>query len=289
MEADAVYATLVRDVLANGFTRADRTGVGTVAVFGRQLRFSLADRRLPLLTTKRLFWRGIVEELLWFLRGETDAKLLAARGVHIWDANGTRDFLDKRGLREYREGDLGPVYGFQWRHAGADYVGATANYAGQGFDQLSYAISELLRDPNSRRAVMSAWAPHQLAEMALPPCHVLVQFLAQDRRLTCIMEQRSADVGLGLPFNVASYALLTHMVAHRTGMVAHELIINTGDTHIYRTHVDALREQIERVPRAAPRLRIIAHETKPLERYTIEDLLLEDYNPHPEVRMPMAV
>ncbi len=290
MSADEAYLALVRDVLARGFERADRTGVGTRALFGAHLRFSLADGAVPLLTTKEVFWRGVVEELLWFLRGETDVRKLSARGIKFWDANATRAFLDTRKLFSNREGDIGPAYGFQWRHFGADYAGADADYAGKGVDQVSGALDALRADPNSRRIVISAWNPAQLDRMALPPCHLLAQFLAQDGRLTCVMYQRSADIGLGLPFNMASYALLTHMLAHAAGMRAHELVINIGDAHIYRTHIEALKEQLLRAPRAeVPRVRLAAPPTKPLEEYALADIQLVDYRPHAAIPMPMAV
>ncbi|KAI1784640.1 thymidylate synthase [Ganoderma leucocontextum] len=258
------YLDLIRSVLDTGDVRPDRTGTGTISIFAPpHLRFSLADSTLPLLTTKRTFLRGILEELLWFVRGSTDSKLLSAKGVKIWDGNGSKDFLEKRGLGHRREGDLGPVYGFQWRHFGAKYEHCDADYSGKGVDQLQECIRKIKHDPTDRRIILSAWNPADIPEMALPPCHMMCQFYVHlpptddptaKPKLSCLMYQRSADLGLGIPFNIASYALLTHMVAHVTSTEPHELIIQLGDAHVYRDHVDALRTQLEREPRPFPKL-----------------------------------
>jgi dihydrofolate reductase/thymidylate synthase len=284
------YLALVRRVLAHGRARADRTGVGTRSVFGAMMRFDLRDHTMPLLTTKRVFWRGVVEELLWFLRGCTDARELSARGVRIWDANGSRAHLDRAGLRDREEGDLGPIYGFQWRHFGAAYRGCRADHAGEGVDQLRRVVELIRTEPTSRRILMSAWNPAALDQMALPPCHVLCQFYVDVERgtLSCLMYQRSADVGLGVPFNVASYALLTHLLAHVCGLRAGELVHALGDVHAYANHLEPLRAQLERAPRRFPRVRIAAA-ARDLEAVRAEDVRLEGYDPHPPIRMGMAV
>eukprot|EP00920_Eleutheroschizon_duboscqi_P038010 GHVT01090925.1.p1 GENE.GHVT01090925.1~~GHVT01090925.1.p1 ORF type:complete len:480 (+),score=77.59 GHVT01090925.1:872-2311(+) len=206
------YIDLIADIINRGSKAMDRTQVGTLMQFGRQMRFDLR-KSFPLLTTKKVFWRGVVEELLWFIRGETNGNVLANKGVKIWEANGTREFLDNRGLTEREVGDLGPIYGFQWRHFGADYKDMHADYSGKGVDQLKNVIELLKTDPNSRRNIMCAWNAKDLPSMALPPCHALVQFQVCSGELSCMMFQRSADMGLGVPFNIASYALLTCIVA----------------------------------------------------------------------------
>ncbi|KAI0765471.1 thymidylate synthase [Fomes fomentarius] len=292
------YLNLIREVLNTGDLRPDRTGTGTLSIFAPpNLRFALADSTLPLLTTKRTFLRGIVEELLWFVRGCTDAKQLSAKGVKIWDGNGSKEFLEKRGLGHRREGDLGPVYGFQWRHFGAQYEDCDADYTGKGVDQLQECINKIKNDPTDRRIILSAWNPAAIPEMALPPCHMMCQFYvhlppASDAtakpRLSCLMYQRSADLGLGIPFNIASYALLTHMVAHVTDTEAHELIIQLGDAHVYRDHVDALHVQLEREPRPFPKLRW-ARTVESIDDFKSEDIVVEGYDPHPSIAMKMSV
>ncbi|KAI0703277.1 thymidylate synthase [Earliella scabrosa] len=292
------YLNLIRDVINTGDVRPDRTGTGTLSIFAPpNLRFSLADATLPLLTTKRTFLRGIVEELLWFVRGCTDAKQLSAKGVKIWDGNGSKEFLEKRGLGHRREGDLGPVYGFQWRHFGAKYEDCGADYTGQGVDQLQECIHKIKNDPTDRRIILSAWNPAAIPEMALPPCHMMCQFYVHlpptsdptsKPKLSCLMYQRSADLGLGIPFNIASYALLTHMVAHVTDTDAHELIIQLGDAHVYRDHVDALRVQLEREPRPFPKLRWL-RKVESIDDFKSEDIVVEGYDPHPSIAMKMSV
>lgn len=304
---EAAYLALVRRALGPaGVRRRDRTGVGTRSLFGETLRFDLSGGAVPVLTTKRVFWRGVVEELLWFLRGDTHAGRLSARGVRIWDANGSRAFLDGRGLGHHPEGVLGPVYGWQWRRFGAPYdpaavvaggpggpggaagAGGTERYA----DQVRRVVELLRADPSTRRAVLSAWNPNQLAEMALPPCHVLYHFwVSSGRRLHCAVYQRSGDLGLGVPFNVASAALLTHLVARATGTVARELVHVVGDAHVYETHVAPLRRQLRRVPRSFPTVEIApgAPRDRPWDTRA-DQIRLVGYDPcAPAIRMPMAV
>ena len=282
------YLALVREIITQGVRRDDRTGTGTMSLFGRTMRFPLADGAFPLLTTKSVFWRGVVEELLWFIRGSTDVRELAVRGVHIWDANVTREALDKRSLRHYDFGDMGPGYGFQWRHFGAVYSDMHGTYDGCGVDQLLECIRLIRTEPTSRRIVMTSWNPADLPKMALPPCHMMCQFYVANGRLSCMMTQRSADMGLGVPFNIASYALLTCLVAHVCELEPGEFVHVIGDAHVYLTHCDALAEQLTREPRRFPRLRINPA-VRDIERITFADIDLAGYTPHPALRMPMAV
>ncbi|TDL16871.1 thymidylate synthase [Rickenella mellea] len=290
------YLALIRSVIETGEIRRDRTGTGTLSVFAPpSLRFSLADGTLPLLTTKRTFLRGIVEELLWFVQGSTDSTILSDKNVKIWDGNGSKEFLRSRGLGHRREGDLGPVYGFQWRHFGAKYKDCDTDYTGQGVDQLKECIRKIRDDPTDRRIILSAWNPADMPLMALPPCHMMCQFYVHlpvnptDRpKLSCLMYQRSADLGLGIPFNIASYALLTHMIAHVTQTDPHELIIQLGDAHVYRDHVEPLREQVQREPRPFPKLRW-RREMRDIDAVVAEDIIVEGYNPHPSIQMKMSV
>ncbi|THG95304.1 hypothetical protein EW026_g6326 [Hermanssonia centrifuga] len=290
------YLDLIRSVLDTGAVRPDRTGTGTLSIFAPpNLRFSLADATLPLLTTKRTFLRGILEELLWFVHGATDSTLLSQKGVKIWDGNGSKQFLEKRGLGHRREGDLGPVYGFQWRHFGAKYENCDKDYTGEGVDQLKECIRKIKEDPTDRRIILSAWNPADIPQMALPPCHMMCQFYVhlpstpdEKPKLSCLMYQRSADLGLGIPFNIASYALLTHMIAHITDTEPHELVIQLGDAHVYRDHVDALEVQLKREPRPFPKLRWKRH-VENIDDFVSEDFLVEGYEPHPSIAMKMSV
>ena len=286
--AEDSYLALVREIITKGNSKGDRTGVGTLSVFGRQMRYSLENGLLPLLTTKKVFWRAVCEELLWFLRGETNAKLLHDKGVHIWDGNGSREFLDQRGLTDNEEMDLGPVYGFQWRHFGAQYTGHRHNYSGQGVDQIKQIVQTLKTNPNDRRILLSAWNPTAIDSMALPPCHIMAQFYVNNGQLSCLMFQRSCDMGLGVPFNIASYSLLTILLAKAAGLVPSELIHCLGDAHVYKNHVEPLTEQMKRVPRTFPRL-IFKRDRDFLEDYQMEDFEIVDYLPYPSIKMDMAV
>merc|ERR1712038_535228 len=232
------YLDAIREVIEKGVHSGDRTGVGTRSMFGKMMRFSL-QKTFPLLTTKRVFWRGVAEELLWFVRGDTNGKHLSDKGIKIWDGNGSREFLDKRGLSHREEGDLGPVYGFQWRHFGAKYVDMHTDYTGQGVDQLAECIRLIKENPTDRRILLSAWNPADLGKMALPPCHMFCQFYVAEGKLSCLMYQRSADMGLGVPFNIASYSVLTLMMAQ-----------------VYNNHIEPLKQQLERTPRPFPVLRL---------------------------------
>lgn len=283
------YSNLIWDILGYGTVEKTRNGT-TMSVFGAGMHFSLRDGILPLLTTKRVAWVTCLKELLWFIRGCTDNAILKEQGVHIWDANASREFLDGRGLTQLRENDLGPVYGHQWRHFNAPYIGCDADYSGKGVDQLAGIIATL-KDPaqrTSRRMVMSAWNPQQLDEMALPPCHVLVQFnVSEGDLLSCALYQRSGDVGLGVPFNIASYALLTHLLAHHCGLRAHEFIYNVGNAHIYEEHVSALQGQVEREPYPFPVLEIIGGPKERIEDYIPADFVVRNYTYHAAIKMEM--
>lgn len=281
------YLDLVQKVMSKGKVKGDRTGTGTISLFGAQMRFDLRND-FPLLTTKRTFWRGVAEELLWFIRGDTNANTLAEKNVHIWDANGSKEFLEKQGLGHREEGDLGPVYGFQWRHFGAEYTDMHADYAGKGVDQLAQVIEQIKHNPDSRRIIMSAWNPVDLPKMALPPCHAFCQFYVCDGELSCQLYQRSADLGLGVPFNIASYSLLTVMIAHVCGLKPGEFVHTIGDAHVYLNHVDALKEQLTREPRPFPTLKI-ARQVDSIDGFTMDDFILEGYKPHKKIAMEMAV
>ena len=281
------YLHLVREIIDYGVTRDDRTGVGTKAVFGRQMRFDLS-KHFPLLTTKKVFWKGVVEELLWFIRGSTNSNELSAKGVKIWDEHGSREFLDKCGFKNRKQGDLGQIYGWQWRHFGAKYIDCDTDYTGQGVDQLADVIHQIKTNPNSRRIVMSAWNPSDLKEMVLPPCHMFCQFFVAEGKLSCQMYQRSADVGLGVAFNIASYSLLTCMIAQICGLQPGEFVHVLGDTHIYLNHIAGLKEQLTREPYPFPKLELNP-DIKNIERFTIDDIKVVNYQHHPTIKLPMAV
>ena len=284
------YLDLIRHIIDNGTVKSDRTGTGTICSFGHTMRFSLRNDTIPLLTTKRVFWRGVAEELLWFIRGDTSAKSLQDKNIHIWDGNASREYMESIGLGHYAEGDLGPVYGFQWRHWGADYEGSDADYTNKGVDQLYECIDKIKNKPWDRRIIMSAWNVGDVKKMALPPCHMFCQFFVDtnSNELHCQMYQRSADMGLGVPFNIASYSLLTHLIARVCGLKAGDFIHVLGDAHVYSNHVDALKIQLERVPHKFPKLKFRTEKAR-IEDYEIDDFELEGYNPHKTIKMEMAV
>ena len=284
---EEAYLTLVRKILHSGSPSIDRTQVGTLSVFGEKLSFDL-KKGFPLLTTKKVYWKGVVEELLWFLKGSTDSNLLSQKGVKIWDKNGSREFLDNLGFFHRNDGDLGPVYGFQWRHFGAEYLTKDTDYTGKGVDQIAECIRLIKEEPSSRRILLSAWNVADLKKMALPPCHVLCQFYVRQGKLSASLYQRSCDIGLGVPFNIASYALLIHMMAAITGTTPERFEYFLGDTHIYNTHLEAMRQQLSRDIRPFPELRVKKVPEK-IEDFTLEDLELVNYNPHPVIKMEMAV
>ncbi|MBU6319575.1 MAG: thymidylate synthase [Alphaproteobacteria bacterium] len=261
------YHELLRDILTHGVDRPDRTGTGTRGVFGRQMRFDLSAG-FPLVTTKRLHVKSIIVELLWFLRGETNVKWLQDRGVTIWD-----EWADENG-------ELGPVYGKQWR--------SWETASGQTIDQIAWVRDEILRNPNSRRLIVSAWNPGEVNDMALPPCHCLFQFSVMDGRLSCQLYQRSADVFLGVPFNIASYALLTLLMARATGLAPGEFVHSFGDVHLYSNHFDQARLQLSRTPGPLPEIVLNPSKTD-LFGWDYEDFTLLNYTPDPAIRAPVAV
>ena len=261
------YHELMERILADGAEKRDRTGVGTLSVFGHQMRFDLAAG-FPLLTTKKVHLKSIVYELLWFLRGDTNIQYLKQHGVSIWD-----EWADERG-------ELGPVYGQQWRSwPAAD---------GRTIDQIGHVVESIRKNPDSRRLIVTAWNPAEVEKMALPPCHCLFQFYVAGGRLSCQLYQRSADVFLGVPFNIASYALLTLMVAQVTDLQPGEFIHTLGDAHLYLNHLEQARLQLSRAPRALPKMRINPA-VKDLFAFRYEDFRLEDYDPHPAIRAEVAV
>ena len=261
------YLDLLRHVLEHGARKDDRTGTGTLSVFGYQMRFDLAER-FPLLTTKKVHLKSVIHELLWFLQGSTNVKYLQENGVTIWD-----EWADERG-------ELGPVYGAQWR--------AWKGPDGRDIDQLKEVVEQIRRNPDSRRLVVSAWNPAELPRMALAPCHALFQFYVAEGRLSCQLYQRSADVFLGVPFNIASYALLTLMVAQVCGLKPGEFVHTLGDAHLYVNHLEQAREQLTRTPRELPVMRLNPA-VKDLFAFRYEDFTLEGYDPAPAIRAPIAV
>ena len=282
------YLDALKDIMENGVIRGDRTGTGTISKFGVQMRYSLRNNTFPLLTTKRVFWRGVAEELLWFVKGCTNANELKEKDIHIWDGNGSREFLDSRGLQHREEGDLGPVYGFQWRHFGAEYTDMHADYTGKGVDQLKACVETIIRNPEDRRIIFSAWNPADLDKMALPPCHMFCQFYVANGELSLQMYQRSADMGLGVPFNIASYSLLLVMMAQVCGLQPGEFVHTIGDAHIYLNHLDALKEQVKRRPRAFPKIEINS-EINDIDAFKFSDFKIVGYSPDKTIKMKMAV
>lgn len=288
MSGEYQYLDLISRILQHGDERNDRTGVGTLSVFGHTMKFDLSEG-FPLLTTKKLPFRSIKEELLWFLRGHTDAHELSRMGVKIWDANGSRNTLDALGFYTRRVGDLGPVYGHQWRHYGAKYIDADTDYSNQGIDQISNLVHGLKTTPFSRRHILCAWNPIDIPEMVLPPCHVLCQFYVTNaKKLHCHLYQRSGDVGLGVPFNIASYSLLTHLLAHCCDLDPGEFHHTIGDAHIYANHVEPLKSQLARQPLGFPTL-VINPSKRNIFDFTGDDISIKHYEPHPHIYMEMAV
>lgn len=292
---EQVYLELLHKILKEGKVRDDRTGTGTISTFGQQMRFDISNS-IPVLTTKFVPWKSCIKELLWFLKGQTDVTLLQKQGVKIWDGNSTREFLDSRGLTHLPEWDIGPAYGFQWRHSGAQYKTCKDDYTGQGFDQINFIINELRTNPMSRRLYMTAWNPSFLDQMALPPCHLSAQFYVEiddagDKHLSCQMYQRSVDTFLGCPWNIMSYAVLTYILAEMCDMKPKELIMCLGDTHIYSNHVLQVEEQLSRTPYPFPKL-VLNKRLKTLEsvdELTMDDFELVNYKYHPAIKATMAV
>jgi thymidylate synthase len=282
------YLNLLNDILENGVMEKGRNG-NTLSVFGSAMHFSLENGKMPILTTKKTAWKTCLKELLWFIRGDTNNEHLQSEGVHIWDGNGSREFLDSRGLVNNRVGDLGPIYGHQWRHFNADYKNCDTDYSGQGVDQLQEII-DTLKNPEtrtSRRMVMTAWNPCKSNEMALPPCHILCQFNVTDgNKLSCSMYQRSNDECCGTPFNIASYSFLTHLLAKHCGLEAYEFLYFKGNCHIYEDHIEGAKLQLQRDPHPFPTLSI-KYIRDNISDYKVEDFEIHDYQHHPHIKFEM--
>lgn len=281
------YTSLIKDILNEGIMIDGRNG-NVKTIFGSAMHFSLENNVIPLLTTKKVAWKTCVKELFWFIKGQTSNKVLQEQNVKIWNGNASREFLDSRGLQNLEENDLGPVYGHQWRHFNAQYKDCETNYEGQGFDQLKYIIDNLKDEENrtSRRLVMSAWNPQQIDEMALPPCHVLAQFNVIGNKLSCSLYQRSGDVGLGVPFNIASYSFLTHILAKHCDLEPYEFVYYLGNCHIYDDHIEKLEEQMTREPYEFPTIKVL-NKYDDINDYSLDDVEINDYKFHEPIKMEM--
>jgi thymidylate synthase len=283
------YLNLIKEILSRGTWEEGRNG-RTKSIFGKSMRFSLANGKIPILTTKKTAWKTCLKELLWFISGKTSNKLLLDQGVHIWDGNASREFLDSRGLNHYEVNELGPIYGHQWRHFNAKWQGDAHDYSGEGVDQLQQII-DALKDPKqrtSRRLIMTAWNPLQLDEMALPPCHNFCQFNVHDgNKLSCMMVQRSCDFFLGIPFNIASYSLLTHLIAKHCGLEAYEFVHFMGNCHLYENAIDAAELQITREPFDFPTV-TIKQVRENINDYQVDDFIINNYQSHDAIKVEMV-
>jgi thymidylate synthase len=281
------YLNLINNIAKNGTKETGRNGVIYTSI-GESMKFSLEKNTLPLLTTKYVPWKVCLKELLWFMNGNTNNKLLKQQNVKIWNDNATREFLDSRKLFNLKEDDLGPVYGHQWRHFNAKYDNCNTNYTGMGIDQLENIINELKsKNKTSRRLIISAWNPEQIDEMALPPCHTMFQFhVTNENKLSCSLYQRSGDVGLGIPFNIASYSFLTHIIANHCNLEAKEFIHFIGNAHIYENHLKKLKKQVKLKPYDFPKINIKTKH-KNINNYSLGDIELLDYKYHPKINLDM--
>lgn len=296
---EAQYLNLIRNTLDYGKVKKSRNG-NTISLIGESMRFSLNNNKIPLITTKKLAWRTCLKELLWFINGDTDNEILQKQNVKIWNGNASREFLDSRKLTHYNENDLGPIYGYQWRHFNKPYETKEKYYRkkyldsclsvkeNDNIDQLQMIIDSLKDEEErySRRLIMTAWNPIQLDQMALPPCHILSQFCVVEDKLSCILYQRSGDIGLGIPFNIASYSFLTILLAHHCGLKPGEFIHHIGDAHIYEEHIDAMELQITRMPFDVPTCEIM-NIRENIEDYIIDDFKINNYTYHGKIKMDM--
>jgi thymidylate synthase len=294
MHPESQYLELMSNICKTGFKETGRNG-NTISVFGASMRFSLENGTIPIFTTKKVAWKTCLKELLWFIRGETDNRLLQQENVHIWDGNASRDFLDSRGLVDYPEGVLGPIYGYQWRNYNAPYDYVTGKQQPHthenAVDQLQNIIDQL-KNPetrNSRRLIMTAWNPLQLDEMALPPCHVMCQFnVHEGNKLSCALFQRSCDMALGVPFNVTSYSFLTHLIAKHCGLEAYEFVYFMGNCHLYEQHIEPIQTQLQKEPYPFPT--VLVKETREnINNYVLEDFEVINYQHHPAIKFEMIV
>ena len=301
MHSERQYLNLIGKVLKYGIKEKGRNG-NTKTIIGAMMRFPLNDNIIPIMTTKKMAWKTCFKELFWFIKGDTDNRNLKKQNVHIWDGNGSREFLDSRGLNNYLTDDLGPIYGYQWRNFDLPYRNAQHYKSYKRHrnlfkmtdlhykDQLQNIIDSLNHpeEKHSRRLIMTAWNPNQIDKMALPPCHILSQFNVINNKLYCNMYQRSADIGLGVPFNIASYSLLTIILAKHCGLEPGEFIHHIGNAHIYEEHEEMLSEQILRKPKPFPKCYIL-NKHKNIERYSLTDIIIENYEYYPKIKMEMKV
>ena len=288
------YINLIKHIKENGTLEKGRNG-STKSIFGNMMRFSLKNNIIPIFTTKKTAWKTCLKELLWFIRGQTDNKILQQENVHIWDGNSSKEFMQSRNLSHYPEGILGPIYGYQWRHFDMPYDSVSGS-PDPSSKQLPYMdqlqnIIDALKDPNqrtSRRLIMTAWNPNQLDEMALPPCHVLCQFNVHDgNKLSCALYQRSCDVALGVSFNVASYSFLTHLLAKHCGLEAYEFVYFMGNCHLYEEHLEPMKDVLTRVPFDFPTLEINTTKDN-INDYNVNDFIIHNYKSHEVIKMPMV-
>jgi len=288
--SEQVYLKALHNVLENGEYKTTRNA-NTLSLFGINMQFDIRES-FPLLTSKKMYWKGILGELLWFIKGDTNALHLSSKDIHIWDANSSREFLDSVGLPHYPIGDCGPIYGFQWRRFNAEYKGCDYSYSNtDGIDQLAKCIELIKTDPSSRRIFMSSWNPDQLDNMCLPPCHISYQFhVNNDNELSCSMYQRSGDMFLGIPFNIASTACLVYMIAHLTNKKPGKIIINIGDAHIYQSHIQAVDIQLNRKEHLypLPTLEIRSRGQTTIEDYVYEDFIIKNYISHGKIECKMV-
>lgn len=282
------YLNLLDDILSSHNNQEGRNG-NTLSIFGSTMHFSLEHNKMPIMTTKKVAWKTCLRELLWFIKGDTNNKHLKEKNVHIWDENGSRQFLDGRGLTKFMEDDLGPIYGFQWRHYNAKYNDCNSDYSNKGIDQLKEVI-ECLKDPekrNSRRMIITAWNPCQLDIMALPPCHIFMQFnVTNNNKLSCAMYQRSNDEACGTCFNIASYCFLTHLLAKHCDLEPYEFLYYKGNCHIYEEHIDNIKIQLQREPFEFPTLEII-NKREHIEDYVETDFVVTNYKHHEAIKYIM--
>tara|TARA_R110002012_G_scaffold278402_1_gene466046 strand:- start:17773 stop:18642 length:870 start_codon:yes stop_codon:yes gene_type:complete len=287
MHPERQYLNLIKYIIKYGNVTKSRNAT-TINTIGTMSKYTLVNNTLPLLTTKKVAWKTCLKELLWFISGDTNNSTLKSQNVGIWNGNSTREFLDSRNLMNYEEGELGPIYGYQWRNWNAPYLGMDVNHRENGIDQLETIVKSLKHPTErySRRLILSAWNVDQLNQMALPPCHVLSQFhVLDDNKLYCTLYQRSGDVGLGVPFNIASYAFLTHMLANVCNLEATELTHYIGNAHIYENHIEPLKIQIDREPHDFPQIHIKSKDC--IDDFSINDFTLENYKYYPSIKMDM--
>ena len=287
MHSENQYLHMINRIIKYGTKQEGRNG-NTISLIGQNLRFNLQNNTMPLLTTKKLAWKTCLKELFWFIDGDTSNKTLKNQNVKIWNQNASREFLNSRGLYHLVEDDLGPVYGHQWRHYNAKYYNSNINYEGKGVDQLQNVINQLKdkETRNSRRIILNAWNPCQIDEMALPPCHVMSQYLVKNDELSVLLYQRSGDVGLGIPFNIASYSFLAHILGKHCDLKPKEFIHVIGDAHIYEEHVEALQKQMVKNPYHYPKINI-KNKYENIEDYELKDIEIKDYKYHDKIEMVM--